>query len=511
MDNMFTIDDFFGPGAGKGAKGESGKKIDLAKAFGYDEDCWARNSDRRDWYAGEFKDAYDDLFDLYEYEDEDYEDISWHRGALAGLTPEERENAIAERLTMGEGCSYLLELLDAASLKGAPVTNFTELLNVYGEDDLRDFASALGIDDTDDLDKQALVERISDLRGNTSGVMNLLLNCAPVQFDTLMTLVERDAPVRFDAGSVREYKDFVALPPYTNVFKQGPIYTLSVTDEVREFCKEIEVDCGAEVREFTKTMNNVAEVLTTFRGIVRFDDAYAVYAAHEENPLPEEVFAITVSRGAMKGEGGFDLCTLDGEICLVADAISDAAAADNGAIDVLAEGLRLSGDPALVAKLDSLMDSAVEAAIDDVNEYRRLLLKAQEEIGPRPVDDVLGKDPYDFILALPASFEMLAHFDAHVPDDEDDYLFAETMMEPLLQMRQGATNPKDFVDILEEEGVTAFVEDEKEFKRLARNFFNETPSWENAGWSPKELNARKVVPFKKGNKQQGKGKGKSKK
>ena len=516
MDNMFTIDDFQGPKGGKGGKGtkgDSGKKIDLAKEFGLEDGWEERATERQGWFDDEYKDAWDDLLGLYkygaDYGDDDYGDLTWHRGALAGLTPEEREKAIAEHMSTAEdGTPYLVKQLDEEALKGAPVTNFTELLNIYEDYDLADFATDLDMEDADALDKQALVERLSDLQGNEDALRDMLLRCTDAQFSTLQALVERDTPIRFDASDAQKYKDLAAVHPYTTIFKQGPVYTFSITDEVREFCKGLGLEGGMETRQLLTTMGNVADVLTTFLGVVRLDEAYAVYAAHEENPYSQDVFTMMVGRCATEEGNGFDLCLLDDEICLVADTLSDQAAVDNGALRALSKGIMTPGDSELADAYDELVDKGAEAALAEMDEFRRTLLRAQKEIGPRPVDDVLGKDPRDFMLALPSARALLAHFDAHVPDTHDDYAFADLMMEIVLAMHQDATCPEDIIDMFNEEGAIEFVEDEEEFERLVRNFFNEAPSWENAGWSPKEFSARKVLPFRKSSKQKGKGKSK---
>ena len=100
-------------------------------------------------------------------------------------------------------------------------------------------------------------------------------------------------------------------------------------------------------------------------------------------------------------------------------------------------------------------------------------------------------DVYYWRERRPAVRALRNYLDAHVPDDADDYFFAEKVIEDLIDYMQAgfvsANSVRDYLIILEDNG---FVPDEAHLRKvldLLMNMSNAMPTWVNNGWAPTEL------------------------
>lgn len=125
----------------------------------------------------------------------------------------------------------------------------------------------------------------------------------------------------------------------------------------------------------------------------------------------------------------------------------------------------------------------------------RNLLKVQSAKEPRPVTDEMMSygSLFSWRLAQPPARALRSFLDEHVPDDVDDYFFADGVMEGLVseQMLGIAKGSVDvFFRTLEDYG---FIPDESQVQPLLtlwQNMCNGLPIWPNNGWSPNEIASR---------------------
>ena len=122
----------------------------------------------------------------------------------------------------------------------------------------------------------------------------------------------------------------------------------------------------------------------------------------------------------------------------------------------------------------------------------RGLLDLQAAHDPRSASkEMLEFDStYDWRLQQPPALAMRAFLDEHVPDGADDYFYADGIMEQLI-LEQMLGEVKGSVDVffctLEDAG---FIPDESQVQPLLtlwQNLCNGLPVWPNNGWSPNEL------------------------
>lgn len=125
------------------------------------------------------------------------------------------------------------------------------------------------------------------------------------------------------------------------------------------------------------------------------------------------------------------------------------------------------------------------------------MLELQKGKDPYPITEEMLAVGSGFIWKLeqPPAIAMRSYLDEHVPDNEDDYYFADNVMEELLTGQAfGVTKGSvgAFFDTLED---FDFIPDESQVQPLLnlwQNLCNGLPVWSNNGWPPNELVQQRV-------------------
>ena len=123
---------------------------------------------------------------------------------------------------------------------------------------------------------------------------------------------------------------------------------------------------------------------------------------------------------------------------------------------------------------------------------------------PLRLEEQDGKDPYPvpselltyklcllWRATLPAARALRNWFDENVPDNKDDYTFADPLVMNFLdKAREGGIGAKvlrDYIEILERAGMMLDEAHAKPFFNLLKELVNTQPIWTNNGWPPNEL------------------------
>lgn len=153
----------------------------------------------------------------------------------------------------------------------------------------------------------------------------------------------------------------------------------------------------------------------------------------------------------------------------------------------------------LEAKEKGLTRDSVSEVLDDLerriereqttrDKMLRALIAEHErkaEYGPFPLDPSLATgEAYDWKLRLPEVANLRRWLDAHVPDDEDDFLYADYVIEQLLDVQMGSSRPTEIVEVASELGVFETTEDVEGVLGRIMAMVNALPDWWNNGWSP---------------------------
>lgn len=100
------------------------------------------------------------------------------------------------------------------------------------------------------------------------------------------------------------------------------------------------------------------------------------------------------------------------------------------------------------------------------------------------------------MLKIPEVAELRSYLDAHVPDEANDYLFADDVIEQYLDDMQVGMPGMDaihhYVDILDEYGLVPTEAVLTQLMNRIMKMMNAVPTWPNNGWAPKEAFERRM-------------------
>lgn len=400
---------------------------------------------------------------------------SWHRGVLAGLSSEERNRAIDDHFAapgasgaQGDRDStdavrqVLLARLDEESLKHAPVTELAATFALFPKAKLELLARAINLAGISRLNKADLSQRVADeIISQLDGLSYDLLDLSEPEFNLFVKLAE-DGPLSFeqndlDDAELRGHLCFAPLPPYVFLFKQGDAFTMAVPDEMAAVIRSVDLDAVRAKRTQIAKAVAYAETATTYYGIVDLDTAYRQYRSLVDDPLEAGEFAEALYRCGLSSDYGFDLTERDDDkgVYLVDFMLSDAFAGPD--------------------------------ALEDLDVYRDYLLAQQAKRELRPLDGLVCDDAFDRFYDIPAAVALRDYLDRHVPDDDDDYAYADRTMEDVLELFYTGARASELHDDLEDMGVAEYADDPKVLVQLATNLYNALPAWQLCGWSEQEL------------------------
>jgi hypothetical protein len=123
----------------------------------------------------------------------------------------------------------------------------------------------------------------------------------------------------------------------------------------------------------------------------------------------------------------------------------------------------------------------------------RELLARREGLAPRPVpEDMFDHitDYFGWALKQPPMVQLRSYLDAHVPDGEDDYTYANDVMGHVLEYLHLGLGPTEVVWEVFDRGGCTDATSLSAVEWLAQQVADQMPSWEFNGWSPREPRGR---------------------
>lgn len=131
----------------------------------------------------------------------------------------------------------------------------------------------------------------------------------------------------------------------------------------------------------------------------------------------------------------------------------------------------------------------LEKQLQDVQSVRSSLIYQHTEVSRKPLskDAVEGAGPIEELHSTQTVRALQAFLDTHVPDGQDDYFFPRGVMDEILYAAVELSDMSIVGKYVEDLGLMDSTTDPDLLVRLVTNVFNSVPSWENFGWSAKEL------------------------
>ena len=392
-----------------------------------------------------------------------------HRGVLLGLDEDERRRRVKkhsmESLQQRDLKEQILQTLDSYCLPGDPVYTLEELLH---RDRSREadtpIAKQIKADETTDdfflelADPQILQADMT--------------NFAEGEIELIRELAARDGRWHILTKNLTTLK---GIPRYIRglcyYFHDGNDYLLIMPKEVVEAAQEVDWDEPITYVRKRKELLHFMELIAELRGILTLDEAVEAYQTAYPNGLEasDEVYEILYTSLDSLDFGGCVLETPD-ESYLIH-------------FELFFDYLRSHG----MRPRDA--GSYYEGELDGLPE---VTLKHQQGKDARALTPQMLASDSLFIWASeqPPALALRNYLDAHVPDDADDYFFAEKVIEDLLtEVFVGffESGTQVFFDILEDNGFVPDYSQVNQLLGLWQNMCNGLPNWPNNGWSPNEL------------------------
>ena len=138
----------------------------------------------------------------------------------------------------------------------------------------------------------------------------------------------------------------------------------------------------------------------------------------------------------------------------------------------------------------------LERSLKERDAYIEDLLHCHQEkegLGPCPVDPALAEvDVMEWKTALPQAVNLRNWLDAHVPEDTNDCLFADDVVERLIEAHDMSDDPQVIVREAADLDLLTLSDDYQGVIGRLMALANALPAWTNNGWSPMAIHEREV-------------------
>lgn len=419
----------------------------------------------------------------------------FHRGVLAGLAPGEREDAVREHMVrIASALAPDRGDFDRRTRKHEPVSSLADCLMLLTKDELESIAQVLGMGGLSRLRKAEMVsELVAELPMATPALESRLLFASDEDY-RLARKVAGGERVTFGADDLRAHAFEWPMEPYTFMFRGSDGYTVLAPDEMLPAFAAVDFDAVDRMRRQNAQALSCVEACAMLCGVASLDDVYDQYRALVGDVLEREDFNALVESEAMVGQAAFDLWTYmptDYVIHYTLGADYMAQEYARSQQRALGEMLRNPETGELRTPLDRFVDAAradLAGELEWLEQYKRELVESQSNLPMKPLSrSLLENDLLGELLDDANCARLRAYFDAHVPDGEDDYSFADRVVEQVVLSSIESGSLQEIFGYLMDRGFDRLDDQDGRLSLLVTNVFNAMPSWENNGWSPQEL------------------------
>ena len=433
-----------------------------------------------------------------------------HRGVLAGLPEEERAVEVEKKLDSLEADAVYREDLVARMSKEAcgiePAFSLEESLMLSNKEAIVSYARALQIAGASKLRKAELAKRVADcLLSSPEYLARDLEDADEAEFETIKELAESELGViEFSKENVMAPgRKYYASIPWARLYHRDGVFCVAMPEDVRRLIGSINMSEVERMSLLSKRVGHFAEVLTELCGVVpvvdfceRLRSFYGIQSADHEiiSALVSiirksgEDISYSVWYDPRKDPNDAPLYLVDYRLSdsyltgIVARRYVQEMKEKNCTADVFSD--------ASMKKIHQLVAKRLDAR----DEFVLYLLDRHEDKasqGPCPVDPVLAeKDVISWKAGLPAAVNLRNWLDAHVPDDEDDYFFADDCVDELIDAQADSVRPTDLIDAANDMDLFTLSEDPEGLVSRLMAFDNAMPRWDNNGWSADALHSK---------------------
>ena len=423
----------------------------------------------------------------------------YHRGPLAGLDPDQREQVLFSLLDdrMPSLLSSTREF-DRRVRKRPPVRSLLGCLMLLTKPQLTSLADVLGMGGLSRLRKAEIAGEIAaELPHEPMALEALLTVTADGNYRLARSLASGEDVV-FTTSEVASHAFEWPIEPYVFMFRDGKTYTTLVPDELKPVFAAVDFDAIDRSRRQQKQALNCVDACVVQCGVMTVDDAYDQYRALVSDVLGREEFENLLETMVSLGGAGFDLWTYPPSDYVVHYTLSPDYVAREFAQQQSETAMKLyrdsetgeiSTDP--MKRFFGRMRQDLRTELESLENYKRDLIESQSHMPAKPLSrSILENDIISELLDDPNVVRLRSFLDERVPDGQEDYAFADQVVEQMVYSAIESGDLQDMFAVAMEAGLTECCEDEQRLPTLITNVYNAMPSWENNGWSPQELYER---------------------
>ena len=403
--------------------------------------------------------------------------IGMHEGPLAHMGFDEREQAVADnRLTTGPQVEHT-DVLSALSIPGEPTDDLAEILRRCSQTDLAQLATYMQItQNAHYLPHADLVRQVLDYNlfapDNISWLMNLAIMTGSDATDRLGELYHHNGPLEYAYAEISGDNWPLPILPLSVLFEvggEGPgHFLLQAPREAREALRDYDWDLASDKARAQEALISTLNLACEMYGIVFFDEfteqlgfqEFAdTYGTKFANTLLTRI--VTLSMNDIVTFGVFHQS--DGSVFFAHNCMRP-----------------------YLSYTDS--DNAVADLAD--NPVVTGMLKSREAYPARPLGDWgEASDLYEFMHCQEPTRRLVQFLDAHVPDSQDDYEFADTVMQDEIDVNRLVRIDTDnaLEDLQETYDFNADEATLEELAEILDAFTAIIPSWYYYGWSQKDV------------------------
>ena len=440
----------------------------------------------------EFDDMLADMSRAMEHGEDQLPD-GFHRGALAGLSPDERAQAThARRQQLVSAPSITARKFDKRVRRHEPVTSLAGCLSLMTKAQLDNIAQLMGMGSLSHLRKAEIVSELAAELPLSEQLLAARLVMAEDNDYAFAQRLSNEGRVDFALAERNDYAWIWPIEPYVYLFRGKDGYSAVVPEELKALLAAADFEAMDRVRRQHKQAINCVDACVVYCGVASVDDVYDQYRSLVSDVLDREDFERLIEFEVMTGSASFgtwDYVPQEYVVhyTLTPDYLAEEIAnAHHEAIG----GLMRNGETGelSIQHLMRNMRTDLASELEWLEQYKRDLVESQANLPMKPLSrSILENDVIGELLADDSVVRLRSYLDAHIPDGADDYLFADAMAEAVIMSAIETGSVQEAFGFAMNLGFGQSAEEEERLPLLITNVFNAMPSWENNGWSPQEL------------------------
>ena len=395
-----------------------------------------------------------------------------HEGVLAGLSDEERETVVAERLqdALDEINKLRHEFIAACTHRREPTADMDVCLNLMRKDNLVEYARDVGIKYAAKKRKADLAAELGKALSTPGGVGIMLRAFNQRALDFLEAIIANGGMLTITIDEVDRQAPPLILEPLIFTFLTGApfsfggeVLTYILPEGVADAFRELKETEYFTFRREWHEIDEYAIAMTELYGVISLDEFLEVYNEQHEEAEQLEKDQMLDKLITLTGldEKNYELWFFEGDDYL---AYYELVAIDTDEED------EEDNDPLGFAKYVAKRHHTIP--------MKKL-----------PREELLGYSYLTFVEKTQEYKRLRRFFDANIPNglEIDEVFFAENILDDLYDYFMWENDFGEAMDYLNECGLDFDIDKTNILLSLIADASNNAPKWSNFGWTPHEL------------------------